>query len=276
MRIDLLMTTRNRRQEVRALLDSLRAQTRRNFRLLAGLQAPDSGMEALVVDHAAHFPVRALRLPECGLSRARNLLLPEADGDIIALTDDDCRYHREALAAVEDFFTAHPDVDACIGKACAVGAGSPDGIDAVVPVTLWNVFRNAPSWVLFFRREAMARVGMFDETLGVGAPTPWQSGEETDYAVRLLKAGGRMVRVGRIAVEHPPADYSRKCARKCEAYGRGRMALLRKHHFPLWFTLANLAYPLARIPMESPSRWPGCWAMFAGRLREFAVGLRSA
>ena len=32
-------------------------------------------------------------------------------------------------------------------------------------------------------------VGAFDETLGPGAGTPWGSGEDTDYHLRILKAG---------------------------------------------------------------------------------------
>jgi glycosyltransferase involved in cell wall biosynthesis len=265
MRIDLLMTTRNRHACVERLLNSLEKQTRRNFRLVAGLQCPDATMLALVRRYAAKFPVQSVPLPECGLSAARNRLFPAVSGQIVALTDDDCHYPPPTMAALEDFFRAHPESDACVGVPCLEDAAAPTGTGKIAAVGRFGMFWQAPSWLLFFRHAAMRRVGAFDERLGVGAASPWQSGEETDYALRLLSQGGKIMRVGSVGVAHPCPDFSCANTAKWYAYGMGRMELLRNHQFPRWFCLLNIVHPLARMLREPASHWKCLWAMFAGR-----------
>lgn len=266
MDIDLVMTTRNRHACVERLCASLVDQSRCNFRLVAGLQEPDAAMRALVARYAARFPIHVVSLPACGLSEARNRLLPELTGRIVALTDDDCAYHPQAMAALEDFFCRQADVDACIATACTTVHDLPPAPHARVAVNRWNVFYNAPSWLLFFRSAAMRRVGAFDTMLGVGAASPWQSGEETDYALRLLALGGKILREGSIGVQHPCGDFSSTNTAKWYAYGLGRTALLHKHGFPCWFIILNILYPLVKIVQEPRSHWRSRWALFRGRL----------
>ena len=44
------------------------------------------------------------------------------------------------------------------------------------------------SFTIFLRRRVVERVGEFDETLGVGAGTPYGSCEESDYLIRAVKS----------------------------------------------------------------------------------------
>ena len=120
----------------------------------------------------------------------------------------------------------------------------------------------------------MHEVGPFDEELGIGASTPWQSGEETDYLVRAFDAGFPVYRKKDILIRHPEPDTSQPgTRRKAYIYGVGRMRLLKKHRFPLWFTLANILYPLYRLPVDMWSKGveqiPYRLSMFAGRLVGF-------
>jgi glycosyltransferase involved in cell wall biosynthesis len=84
-------------------------------RLLASLENQDAGFEVLVVDQnpddrlapvlAAHSRLAARHLrSERGLSRARNVGLRAAQGDLIAIPDDDCWYPAGLLARVEEWF----------------------------------------------------------------------------------------------------------------------------------------------------------------------------
>ena len=58
------------------------------------------------------------------------------------------------------------------------------------------------SFTLFLRRDVVARVGPFDERLGLGSGTPWSSGEELDYVLRAIQSGARIVYDPDLTVTH--------------------------------------------------------------------------
>jgi hypothetical protein len=100
-------------------------------------------------------------------------------------------------------------------------------------LTTRNVWNLVASAGLFLRRPLLARVGRFDEQLGVGGPGPWRSSEETDYVIRALRAGARIAYDPALAVEHPLTVASGPAL---VARGRSEGAsvgyLLRKHRYP--------------------------------------------
>lgn len=263
--IDLLMTTYNRHECVKRLLDSLLQQDIKNFRLIAGLQEPDNDMLQLVESYKQHFPIKIQIINRCSLSQARNTLLPHISGDIIALTDDDCWYPTDFTTSLTQFFSQNP-VAACVGVHSVVKEKTTIQNQRL---SRFSIFFNAPSWLLFFRRKAFLETGNFDVQLGIGADTPWQSGEETDFVLRLMKKGGNIMRTSSIRVMHPEA--SPTSPEKWYGYGRGRMYVLRKHNFPLWFCLLNVLYPLCKIPCASRSFWPCYLAMFKARLKGLLI-----
>jgi GT2 family glycosyltransferase len=70
----------------------------------------------------------------------------------------------------------------------------------VTPDTVWHT---ANSHTTFIRRTVLERVGGFDEELGLGAGTPWSSGEEIDLLVRALRLDVRMAYDPSLVVTHP-------------------------------------------------------------------------
>lgn len=267
LHVTLLATTRGRRELIARLFESLKKQTCRNFTLLLGDQNPEAYLSSVISEYEKAFPIERIFLAPQSLSEARNVLLSHVRGQVVALTDDDCYYAPDCLEHVVNFFGSRTDAAALIGNANgAVSALVPDQEES-----RFSIFRNAPSWVLFFRASAMRKVGLFDVDMGIGSPGLYQSGEETDYLVRLLDAGvGPILRAPAVRVyhdEYSPNDsalYS-----KAYGYARGRMYLLRKHGFPLWFKLVNVVYPLLRIPCERCHAWSYRKAMFWGRLVGF-------
>ena len=107
MHISLLCTTRGRVEVIKRLLETLARQTYSNFTLLLGIQVEDIEADTpkedvvsllhLVEHYKNSFQIVTKRIPLSSLSSARNQLLPFADGDIIALTDDDCYYPDDCL-----------------------------------------------------------------------------------------------------------------------------------------------------------------------------------
>jgi GT2 family glycosyltransferase len=123
----------------------------------------------------------------------------------------------------------------------------------------------------FYRKSVIETVGDFDPNLGPGTGLPYGCGEDTDYLLRVLKAGFTVLRTPSVMVLHPAVNMRSPGLRdKTRAYARGRMYLLRKHNMPKWFVLANILYPLLCLPVECLHQFLLVvryrWTMFRARL----------
>jgi glycosyltransferase involved in cell wall biosynthesis len=223
---DLVVATVDRVDTLDRLLASLDAQTHRDFRVLLVDQNDDDRLANVI---AAHGDLRIERLRSAkGLSRARNVALPQLAADLIAFPDDDCIYAPNLLERVAARFT--PDLDGLTGR-------EPSWTTEAAVLTRDNLWKRAISFTIFLRRNVVERVGTFDESLGL----PTASGEEFDYLVRALDSGARIDYDPSLVVEHdrkPDAD----------AYGvREGTSLgyiLRKHHYPKRTVMRLLIRPV--------------------------------
>lgn len=268
MTVSLVIATLGRREELARLLESLETQTFRPFQVVIVDQNPPGYLDGVIAPHAATLDLAVVACEPKGVSSARNLGLERACGDLVAFPDDDCRYAPQTLERVAGLFAANPGMD---GLVVAWGEEfSGDAAPAAMePVSRTGAFRNAGALVQFYRREAIGDV-RFDPTLGPGTGLPYGCGEDTDFLLRMLGNGARIHRVSELLVQHAAPDPGgRNLVPKTHAYARGRMRLLRKHGFPLWFRVANVLYPLGRLALEGPRAWRYRTAMFAGRLRAF-------
>ncbi|MDR0826518.1 MAG: glycosyltransferase, partial [Desulfovibrio sp.] len=274
MRICVLCTTRDRPAYLERLLESLSAQEYRDFYLLLGDQNPPHTLDSLLARYEGKFSIQRVVFEPCGLSEARNKLLPLVQGDLFTPADDDCYYAPASFAqAVRYADTLSADAGGFVGMGFP-SVRETDGVwHSPTKITRYTVFSKAPSWCIFLRCAVIRALGGFDPALGIGAPTPWQSGEDTDYLLRLMNAGYAIYRADSLHVFHDAQSLSMPDLPKIKAYGVGRMRLLRKHGFPLWFKLANLAYPLFKMLHEFPrlgrSALKMRLAMFYGRTQGF-------
>lgn len=240
----LVMATVGRDQEVRRFLRSLARQSRTDIDLVVVDQNDDDRVLQIVRAETSGARVFHLR-SERGLSRARNIGLKAAEGKIVAFPDDDCEYPPGLLSSVAQIFQERPDVDGLFvpvktpaGDA-AVKADAREGL-----VTRWNAWNRAVSIGMFFRQEVVRRVGAFDESLGVGANTPWGACEDLDYPIRAIDAGFRILFYPSLAVMHPrtPGNGLPGHPARAYSYGAGLGRVLRKHRYPWWL----MGYFLAR------------------------------
>lgn len=183
-----------------------------------------------------------------GLSRARNHGLSLVTGDLVAFPDDDCMYPDGLLEWVADWFESNLEYDIL-----AVGANDSEGLMSgnrwfqqsceIKPI---NAFRTTFSSSLFLLSE-VARSSRFDEQLGLGSGTPFGSGEETDYVLRLLRtrARGRFDRTHHIV--HPRRDMlsDNTSSHRALAYGVGMGHVLRINSLRVIWA-GFLTYNLAR------------------------------
>jgi GT2 family glycosyltransferase len=76
-------------------------------------------------------------------------------------------------------------------------------------------------------------VGRFDEQLGLGARSPWTSGEEIDYLVRAVDAGARIEYDPEVVVTHPDKPVSPSALRSLGSRDGASVGyIMRKHAYP--------------------------------------------
>jgi len=273
MKFSLIVGTVGRSRELAVLLDSLARQTYTAFEVIVVDQNPDDTAADVIRDHGGALSIRHLRCAP-GLSRARNLGLKSATGDVLAFPDDDCAYPTNLLERVAARLAAHPDWGGLTGRSVSEG-GRPSAnrwASTAGTVTRFQVWRRAISFSIFLRHRVVDQVGTFDETLGVGAGTPWGSGEETDYLLRAINRGFSIHYDPEITVVHPEniVHPDRKTRAKGMRYGAGMGRVLRKHRFPLWFTCYQWARPLMGSGLaltKGKASWAAFyWAVFRGRV----------
>lgn len=266
----LLIATVRRRTELEKLLFTLRQQQYQHIQIIIADQNPPSFLEDL---HAqfSDLPLQIIPDPDKGVSQARNAIIPLAEGSYIAFPDDDCWYATDTLAQVVEAFQRHPEAGAVLGYWTPSAQVPPPG-DAEQPLSAAALFSQGGTLVQFFRAEVVKDL-RFDPQLGPGTGLPYGCGEDTDY---LLEAHKRapVWRCPSIRVFHPSPDTHVPSDAKIASYAAGRMFLLKKHAFPLWFRMANVLYPLCMLPLDALRKGRKAaryrWRMFVERLRYFS------
>jgi len=232
-RLSIVVCTRNRAASLERALESL-----------ATLAVPDGfGAELVVVDNgstdhtaavvgrcsrAAGLPVRYVCEPTPGVARARNRGLREAQGEIIAFTDDDCRADCGWLQQLVKELDADPRTTMVVGRTRPAADSQPSLSIKDAPERRLYVYPTPP-WVIghgnnmAMRRGLVEEIGGFDE--GVGAGTRVGSGSDTEYMFRVLRRGHRILYTPSAVVWHDLSRYTAEDAERVrDAYARGRGA----------------------------------------------------
>lgn len=239
MYFSLVMATVNRTKKLEKFLEYLDKQTYRDFELTVVDQNADDRLDPILQLYHDKFSILHLRSVKRGASRARNIGLKHANGEIITFPDDDCWYPPDLLERAYCFFEEHPAIHILTARSADdkmehshmnwdLSAGS---------INRFNLWKRVIEFSIFIRLEAAKQVGNFDEFLGVGAGTPWGSGEGPDYILRAIKQGFSIYYDPGVVIYHPqPVQrYDSKAVARARSYGGGIGAVLRKHKYPLWF-----------------------------------------
>jgi glycosyltransferase involved in cell wall biosynthesis len=286
MRFSFLLATCGRTEELPQLLRSLADQTWRDFEVIVIDQNPDDRLVDLLEPYAALFPLRHVR-SAAGHSRAFNAGLAGITGDVVAFPDDDCWYDPHLLERVERFFRENPSWTGITGREIVPVGFSSGGRWDRRPgrVTPANIWRRAITFSIFLRRSAV-EAAWFDESLGVGAGSPWGAGEETDYLLRAMERGHSIYYDPSLGIWHRgrSGPYRPEIFAKARHYGMGIGRVLRKHRYPLHSVVYHLTRPfvgaLFYLSAGQFHRSRYHWSIFSGRLngwlaRPEAVGRTS-
>jgi glycosyltransferase involved in cell wall biosynthesis len=235
--LSVLICTRDRSAMLEECLLSVLACSPSASEIVVVDQSRDETTRLAVCRHqGGRIPVRYLRSKGPGLSRAKNQGMADCTSDIVAFTDDDCRVHPGWIGAISAPLEAGV-AGAASGKTLAQSA--PEGGEQTASVTAQARARSFGSrthpWRVggggnfAVRREAMCRVGPFDERFGPGAPL--ESAEDMDMVHRLLRSGIRIVYVPEAVVEHRSWRAPLENRRLARRYGVGAGGYFAKHFF---------------------------------------------
>lgn len=221
MDISVVLATYNRADSLRATLESL-----------SGLVVPrDLSWELLVVDNnstdstpivvktfasKAAFPVSYIFEGIQGRSVALNTGIAEAQGEIIVFTDDDVLFDRNWLCDLKETFERH-DCEAVAGRVVPLWKQpQPDwlvmeGQFAVVHFEYGDELKEIKDPPLgansAFRRGVFQRHGFFRSDLGVSGSKHTVTCDDTEFGLRLVRAGERIVYSPTSIVYHPVEPY---------------------------------------------------------------------
>ncbi|MGE5111007.1 MAG: glycosyltransferase family 2 protein [Acidobacteriaceae bacterium] len=280
MFLSLVVCTVDRADVLSRLFESLALQSNKDFEVILVDQNPNGDL----LRKAEEWNANGLRVvhmrSERGLSHSRNQGLARVKGQYIAFPDDDCWYPSTLVADVTAKLRSNPQWAGITGRTI-----SPDGADTcgrwllnegeMSRKTVWN---QANSTSMFLRRDLVEKVGYFDESLGLGAKTPWLAAEETDYLVRALDAGYRIQYCPDIRIFHPKTERGTPASlMKARLYGRGTGRVLSKQQFGLATFSIFCLRPLAGATLKAISgdlrnaRFH--FQSFLGRLEGYLVSL---
>ncbi len=233
--VTVLLCTRNRCEALgRSLTQLLRLEIPPAVRWEVVIvdNGSTDGTAALLADHRSSLPLRVVREPRQGLSRARTAGLAAARGTLVCLTDDDCLTDQRWLWVAGAEFARDPELDILGGRVELYDLRDR-------PTTTRTSRERAPvadpyavslivGCNMAMRRRVVESVGWFDIALGGG--TSARAGEDVDYVYRGLLAGLKMVYSPDLLVLHNHGRRTDAQARHLtRAYSVARGALFGKY-----------------------------------------------
>ncbi|MBT2501653.1 glycosyltransferase family 2 protein [Curtobacterium sp. ISL-83] len=244
-----VLCTRDRADQLEGALRSLLALDHPDFEIVVVDNAPsDESTRDLVTTVFTDPRVRYVREPTPGLSTARNAGVRAARHEIVAFTDDDVVVDRGWLRAIASGFSRGADVD-CVSGLVASGElrtpaqryfddrvtwsrnlvprvyrlATPPADRPLFPFSVGDYGTGAN---FAMRRDALTRLGGFDEALGVGTVTG--GGEDIDMFSRVVLAGSALVVEPAALVWHRHRADVRALRTQAAGYGTGLGAWLTK------------------------------------------------
>lgn len=237
--ITVIVATRGRPHSLHRCLDALlRMDYPRAEIMVVDNDPPDEATAAMVSEHFG-ARVRYLREDRRGLAAAHNRGLAEADGSIVAFTDDDVIPDRHWLTALAEGFDADTNVGCVTGLILPAQLETPaqllleqhGGFDKGFARRVFDMDRNRPDDPLFpftagrfgsganmaFDAAVLRGLGGFDPAIGAG--TRARGGDDLAAFFRVIVRGHRLVYQPSALVRHH--HHREMTALRNQVYGYG-------------------------------------------------------
>ena len=232
MKFSLITATLGRVSEFERLLQSLSAQTFKDFELIVVDQNEHFQLEE-ICNRFKNLNIKYIHSDKKGLSYNRNIGLKQAQGEIIAFPDDDCLYNDDTLEYVVNNIKNKELDYFCINwhdKTNPSAYHSTSSIKRYIKNR--NFYEVGCSITLFVRKSTISDF-LFDEQLGAGAK--YGSGEETDLLLHCLKKNAKCFCDGTYYIHHPYKETTEINIKRSYNYALGYGAIMKKafslYHF---------------------------------------------
>jgi O-antigen biosynthesis protein len=244
--VSVIVPTYRRPDDLMRCVDSILATGYPRLEVIVVDNAPDDPRTATLVArrYAGDGRVRFLREARPGASRARNLGVRAAGGEIVAFTDDDIVVDPHWLAALTHALATNPDVHCVTGLVIPAALDTPvqqwferfGGFNRGYQQRLFDLQERRGDTLLYpytaggfgglgnvaFRRAALRRPDAFNVTLGPGGPA--FGAEDQDAFIALLRNGGRLLYEPAALVRHRHREEYSDLRWQAFTYGAGQTA----------------------------------------------------
>jgi len=255
--ISLVVSTLGRIDTLERLLASLSRQSFADFEVIVVDQNDNGLLDALMGRFAGDSRVHHARSPR-GVSKGRNAGIAQARAPIIGFPDDDCWYSENVLRDVQALFLQYPASPMLIGRTV-----DEDGKNSIIPALPGDkiVLKNDVLFVgnanaVFARATLFQSIGGFDERLGPGATTVFQSAEDADLVARAVAMGAPVQFVVDLKLFHEQVKTGKDYLRRIRTYSLGTGAFFRKNNYTVAIPAKLILKTLAGIPMRLARRQP--------------------
>ena len=249
--VSVVVATRNRGGAVAGTVRSILAGNYTNFEIRIIDQSADDrcrvALRECLLDDRVHYRHTATQ----GLAVARNLGIADAQGELIAITDDDCTAPENWLRTLLSAAAEDERIGIVFGR---VAAAPHDHSRGFIPAYA----RQAPALLrgvgerhqadgigacMGLRKRAWEALGGFDEMLGVGAPL--RANSEGDLVFRALRDGYFVYETPQFAIIHHGFRTWQEGYELIQRYWYGTGAMYAKHLKIAPAATVKLLLPLA-------------------------------
>lgn len=261
MQISVIMTVLNEGEAMRAVLDSLAAQTRPADEIVICDGGSRDATLNVLREYAARLPLRILEVPGANISQGRNAAIRAASGEIIAVTDAGVRCKPDWLEKLTAPFTISNPPSAIAGFfesdphnafEIALGATTLPEAREINPQTYLPSSRSVA-----FRREVWERVGGYPEWLDFC--------EDVVFDLNVRREFGPFAFQPAALVRFRPRPSLRAFAKQYYLYARGdgKANLFPRQHAVRYFAYLAAA-PLLIYAALTVSAWLWVLGILAG------------